>query len=227
MPKSNIELLKEVAKRLGPLLQEVVFVGGCATALLMTDAAGAEVRSTLDVDVIAEIASYADYAAFSERLRSLGFQEDTSKGAPICRWLFDDLILDVMPVEEKVFGFANRWYRGAMESANTIELEPGLQIRLVNAAYFVATKLEAFKGRGRSDYAGSHDLEDLLTVIDGRPAIVAEVAAAEEVRSYIAQEFRELLAIPQFIDALPGYLLPDAASQARLLNSGGPDYGSQ
>jgi hypothetical protein len=69
---------------------------------------------------------------------------------------------------------------------------------------------------GRSDYVGSHDLEDLLTVIDGRPAIVAEVAAAEEVRSYIAQEFRELLAIPQFIDALPGYLLPDAASQARL-----------
>jgi len=126
------------------------------------------------------------------------------------------LILDVMPVEENVFGFANRWYRGVMESANTIELEPGLQIRLVNAAYFVATKLEAFKGWGRSDYAGSHDLEDLLTVIDGRPAIVAEVAAAEEVRSYIAKEFRELLAIPQFIDALSGYLLPDAASQARL-----------
>ena len=107
-------------------------------------------------------------------------------------------------------GIVARWNR------QTIELEAGLQIRLVNAAYFVATKLEAFKGRGRSDYAGSHDLEDLLTVIDGRPTIVAEVAAAEEVRSYIAQEFRELLAIPQFIDALPGYLLPDAASQARL-----------
>jgi predicted nucleotidyltransferase len=216
MPKSNIELLKEVATRLGPLRKEVVFVGGCATALLVTDAAGAEVRSTLDVDVIAELASYADYAAFSERLRSLGFHEDTRKGAPLCRWLFDDLILDVMPVEERIFGFTNRWYRGAMESANTIELEPGLQIRLVNAAYFVATKLEAFKGRGRGDYASSHDLEDLLTVVDGRPEIVAEIAAAEEIRSYIAQEFRELLEVPQFVDALRGYLLPDAASQARL-----------
>jgi predicted nucleotidyltransferase len=216
MPKSNIELLTEVAKRLGPLRQEVVFVGGCATALLVTDAAGAEVRSTLDVDVIAEIASYADYAAFSERLRSLGFHEDTRKGAPLCRWLFDDLILDVMPVEEKIFGFTNQWYRGAMECAKTIELEPGLQIRLVNGAYFVATKLEAFKGRGHGDYASSHDLEDLLTVIDGRAAIVEEIAAAEEIRSFIAQEFRNLLAVPQFVDALPGYLLPDGASQARL-----------
>ena len=148
MPKSNIELLTEVATRLGPLLPEVVFVGGCATSLLVTDAPVAGVRPTLDVDVIAEIASYADYAAFSDRLRKLGFHEDTSQGAPLCRWLFDDLILDVMPVEENIFGFTNKWYRGAMESAKTIELEIGLQIRLVSAAYFVATKLEAFRGRG-------------------------------------------------------------------------------
>jgi|ERR1035438_81035 hypothetical protein len=74
----------------------------------------------------------------------------------------------------------------------------------------------AFKGRGHGDYASSHDLEDLLTFINGRAAIVEEIAAAEEIRSFIAQEFRDLLAVPQFVDALPGYLLPDGASQARL-----------
>jgi hypothetical protein len=39
MPNSNLELLKQVAKRLGPLLTEVVFVGGCTTGLFLTDEA--------------------------------------------------------------------------------------------------------------------------------------------------------------------------------------------
>lgn len=114
MPNSNLELLKQVAKRLGPLLPEVVFVGGCTTGLFITDEAAAEVRPTFDVDVIAEITSYADYATFSERLRALGFQEDTRRGAPLCRWLIEEMKLDVMPIEEKILGFSNRWYPAAM-----------------------------------------------------------------------------------------------------------------
>jgi hypothetical protein len=216
MQNSNIELLKNVAKRLGPLLSEVVFVGGCTTGLFITDQAAAEVRPTFDVDVIAEITSYADYDTFSERLRALGFREDTSKNAPLCRWLIDTMILDVMPIEERILGFTNRWYRSAMDAAQEIELEPGLRIRVVTAPYFVATKLEAFRGRGRGDYTTSRDLEDLLAVIDGREAIVEEIAAVAEIRSYIAEQFRSLLANQAFNDALPGYLLPDPGSQSRL-----------
>jgi hypothetical protein len=218
MQNSNIELLKNVAKRLGPLLNEVVFVGGCTTGLFITDQAAAEVRPTFDVDVIAEITSYADYATFSERLRALGFREDTSKNAPLCRWLIDNMKLDVMPIEEKILGFTNRWYRAAMDGAQETELEPGLRIRVVTAPYFVATKLEAFRGRGRGDYTSSHDLEDLLAVIDGREVIVEEITGATELRSYIADQFRSLLANHAFIDALPGYLLPDPSSQSRLSN---------
>ena len=97
-----------------------------------------------------------------------------------------------------------------------IEIEPALRIRLITAPYFVATKIDAFKGRGRGDYASSHDLEDLLAVIDGREAILEEIARAGEVRFYIAEQFRTLLEIPAFVDALPGYLLPDTGSQNRL-----------
>lgn len=144
MPNSNIELLTKVAMKLGPLLREVVFVGGCTTGLLITDEGAAEVRPTFDVDVIAEITTCAGYAAFSERLRALGFREDSSKAAPLCRWLIDAIKLDVMPLEEKILGFTNRWYRAAMEAAQEIVLEPELRIRVVTAPYFVAPSLKHF-----------------------------------------------------------------------------------
>ena len=169
----------------------------------------------LDVDVIAEIASYAEYASFSERLRAQGFQEDVSEAAPVCRWLIDEMILDVMPTEQKVLGFTSRWYREAMASSQEIDLDPGLRIRTVTAPYFIATKLEAFRGRGHGDFAASHDLEDILTVIDGREEITNEITAAKEVQPYIAAELSKLLKTSAFLDSLPGHLLPDATSQAR------------
>ena len=104
-----------------------------------------------------------------------------------------------------------------MEAAQEIALEPELRIRVVTAPYFVATKLEAFSGRGRGDYAGSHDLEDLLTVIDGRAAIVQEIANVASLRSYIAEQFLALLKTPAFLDALPGHLLLDPSSQAPVI----------
>ena len=85
MARRNLELLVRVARLLRPMLEDFVFVGGCTTALLITDSGAAEVRSTYDVDAIVEIKSYAEYTAFSERLRRLGFAEDQSEGAPICK----------------------------------------------------------------------------------------------------------------------------------------------
>ncbi len=76
MANSNLELLTSVARLLSLLLGDLVFVGGCTTALLITDTAAAEVRPTYDVDAIAEITSYSDYEKFSERLRQLGFAAD-------------------------------------------------------------------------------------------------------------------------------------------------------
>ena len=86
MANPNFQLLVDAAKLLKPILGELVFVGGCTTALLITDRAAAEVRPTYDVDAIAEITSYTGYAEFSERLKALGFREDTREGAPLCRW---------------------------------------------------------------------------------------------------------------------------------------------
>jgi hypothetical protein len=137
-----------MAARLKSMLPEIVFVGGCTTGLLITDPAASPVRATDDVDVIVEIASYAEYARFSKRLRDLGFSEDSSEGSPICRWLIDQMKLDVMPTDETILGFSNRWYKPAMEAAVFVEIE-GFELRVVTTPYFIGTKLEAFRGRGR------------------------------------------------------------------------------
>lgn len=217
MSHPNLELLKMTAEKLRPLLPEIVFVGGCATGLLVTDPGAAPVRATYDVDVIAEIGSYADYAKFSERLRAQEFQEDTREGAPVCRWICGSLTLDVMPLDEKILGFSNRWYRDAMQTAGAVTISENLKVRAITAPYFVGTKLEAFRGRGQQDYFASHDLEDLIAVVDGRTTLLDEIAAAsEDLRMFIGNAVRALLAEQRFQDALPGYLLPDSASQARI-----------
>lgn len=217
MPRSNLEQLVAAASTLRPLLGEVVFVGGAVTSVLVTDEGAGAPRPTLDVDAIAEISSYAQYAAFGERLRALGFSEDTTEGAPVCRWVRRGTILDLMPLDEKILGFSNRWYRAAMDTASTHRLSKGLEIRVVTAPYFLATKLEAFRGRGRGDFLGSHDLEDLVFVVDGRPEVVEEAGKEEKaLRDYLRIQLSTLLSKTGFLDALPGYLLPDAASQARI-----------
>jgi hypothetical protein len=87
----------------------------------------------------------------------------------------------------------------------------------VTAPYFCATKIEAFRGRGQGDYLYSHDLEDLISVVDGRPELPEELRSAPyDVRSYIAEAVGQILETTDFIDALPGYLLPDDTSQSRI-----------
>lgn len=210
----NRELLIRGARALGNLRNDLVFVGGCTTGLFLTDPGAANIRPTRDVDVIVETASLAEYYALGDRLRALGFFEDKTI---VCRWQIGDLLVDVMPTDPGVLGFSNRWYPEAITHAIDHELEPGLAIRVVTSPYFCATKISAFHGRGEGDYAGSHDLEDFLAIVDGRPELVAEIrAAADDVRSYLAAEVRQLLDAQAFHDVVPGCLTPDPASQARL-----------
>jgi hypothetical protein len=211
----NRALFESVVRLLAPVLDELVFVGGCTTGIFVTDPAAGGIRPTRDVDAIADVTTYAQYAGLADRLRTLGLVEDTSEGAPLCRWRHGILVVDVMPTDASVLGFSNRWYPTAIDTAQRLRVA-GHGIRVVSPALFVATKLEAFHGRGGDDIFGSHDLEDILAVVDGRPEIVDDVAAADDqVRTYIASEVRALLDNPDFVEAVPGFLLPDPASQAR------------
>jgi predicted nucleotidyltransferase len=213
----NIRMIIHVAKRLGALRDKVVFVGGCATGLFITDPAMPEVRATQDVDVIVEIASRVEYYRLEEELRSRGFKQDMSENAPVCRWLVDAIKVDIMPTQEDILGFSNRWYLPAIKNADHVELEKELAIQLVTPPYFLATKIEAFTGRGGGDYMASHDMEDIITVLDGRPEIVSEIrSSSEDLKIFLSDTFRKLLTNGEFLNAIPGHLPPDRASQARL-----------
>ena len=215
MADPNRVLFESVVRLLAPVLDKLVFVGGCTTGLFITDPAASGIRPTKDVDAIVDVTSYAKYTALSERLRTLGLVEDTTPGAPLCRWRRHDLIVDVMPTDATVLGFSNRWYPAAIETAQTFHIA-GHDVRVVTPALFIASKLEAFHGRGGHDIVASHDLEDIIAVVDGRSEIVGDVAAAsDDVRAYIGAEIRALLDNRDFIEALAGFLLPDSASQGR------------
>ncbi len=93
----------------------------------------------------------------------------------------------------------------------------GLGINYISAPIFIATKLEAFHTRGKADYWSSHDLEDLISVIDGRDTIIDEMTSApDKVINYISEHFATMLDSEVFNEALPGLLPPDKAGQARL-----------
>ncbi len=129
----------------------------------------------------------SEYVVLEKLLRAQGFENDLRPGAPICRWVVDAVTVDVMPTLEDVLGFSNRWYPLAVDTAEEVELPSGLRIRVVTAPAFIATKLEAFAGRGGGDYLFSHDLGDVISIIDGRASLLAECREApSDLRHYLA-----------------------------------------
>jgi hypothetical protein len=203
----SIELLERAARELTPFLDEVAFVGGATVVLWITDPAAAEPRPTKDVDLVVEVASRLAWHDFEARLRAHGLRPDMSSPV-ICRWRAgkgEELLLDVMPSKATLLGFENRWQRPALEHALTRSLPSGRSIRAISPPYLVATKLEAWNGRGRGDHLRSHDLEDIIGLVDARAELIDEVAASpDDLRAFVAREVGELLRQPRFLDTLDG-----------------------
>lgn len=213
----NIEMLIQVARGLGDLRPEVVFVGGAVVEMFVTDPAAPRPRFTDDVDVVVEITTRAEWYRLGERLRSRGFREDRREGAPICRWMLGNLTVDVMPEMESILGFTNRWYAMAQEESDERELPGRVLVRIIRAPLFLATKVEAFGSRGGGDYAASQDIEDVVAVIDGRRTLVTETSASPpELRRFLVETAEGWLANVRFLEALPGHLPGDSASQLRV-----------
>jgi hypothetical protein len=133
----------------------------------------------------------------------------------VCRWIIDEIKVDVMPTSATIIGFTNRWYGAAVRSAMRCALDD-LEIRVVTAPYFVATKLEAFRSRGNDDLWSSHDIGDVIVLADGRPALVDEMRSVpQDVRQFVANVLHGLFEQMDLDEAIAAHLPPDEASQQR------------
>ena len=216
MSPPNLPALRAVADRLDSLGLDYAFVGGAIVNLLLDHPSLSPVRPTDDVDVILEALTSTRYSDIEARLRSLGFDHDMRPDAPRCRWVLGNLTVDIMPTEGGFLGLNTAWFKEALATATEHEFAR-TRIRLISPVAFLAMKHVAFADRGDGDYYASHDLEDFVTVIDGRANIVLDVEQAPAaLRRYMTDAVRGLLAAPAFAESLPGHLPSDVASQQRL-----------
>lgn len=212
---SPLEAMAIVAQRLECVQVPFAFLGGSIVPLLVDDPGLMDFRPTDDVDVIVEILGLAHQYALEEKLRVAGFENDISTGAPICRWKIEGWIVDIMPVEGGVFGMNSRWFPEALATAELRQAPGGEKIKVITAPYFLATKLEAFNDRGKADYY-SHDLEDIVAVVDGCSSLAEEIACCPpDLCGYLAGKFQSLLQTEDFLDALPGHISPVSGGSKR------------
>lgn len=188
----NIIRIKAIANALKDLERKVVFVGG-ATLSLYNDQPVLEVRPTDDIDVIVELSTYSERSDLEEQLRAIGFKHDVESGL-ICRYNYNNTIVDIMPTNDNTVGFQNKWYEEGFQNAIDYRIDDLDTINILKSTYYLATKLEAFKGRGNMDGRTSHDFEDIVFLLENRSTIWDELTNADvNVKEYLKIEFNKLL----------------------------------
>lgn len=185
--------IKAVHNALAALHETIVFVGGATVSLYADKPEQTDVRPTNDIDVLIEIGSYGAYAAIQEQLATIGFYVDP-EAKVTCRYIYDGLTVDIMPTDESVLGFSNRWYKEGCSNLETYQVDERTTVNIFSPAYFIASKLEAYKGRGNNDGRTSQDFEDIVFVLDNRKTIWQELNESTPVlKRYLQEEWRYLL----------------------------------
>lgn len=207
MSNSNIELeiLRMTVRELSPIINEFVFIGGATISLHIDEPQHIVVRETLDVDCVVEVAHREEYEQISKKLRNIGFSEDMSSPV-ICRFRKRKMILDVMPTNEKILGFSNKWYAEGYKKSVTKNVD-GIVIKVFDVPYMVATKIEAFKGRGKNQYSTSHDIEDIVTIIDGCSQVSSKIqSAGNEIKAFLKKELQLMMSNNQFLSSIDAHI---------------------
>lgn len=183
------DFIKVVAKSLEHLKKDVVFTGGAVVNLYSTDTAATDIRPTDDIDCVVKAVRRSDYNNFEEQLRKLGFVNDLSGKAPICRYICKGIKVDFIPTEEKILGFKNKWYAEGFDHAVDFEFEDGFIIKIFPPEYFLASKIDAFWDRGRKDMRLSTDFEDVVFMFNSRKELLSEIKnSSANVLKYIIEK---------------------------------------
>lgn len=193
MNELSLRMIEVVARGLDDLNDHVAFVGGAVAGVYADDPASEDARPTTDVDCVLQLGILNNQYTLEETLRRKHFQHDIESGV-ICRWIYQGITVDIMPDDERVLGFSNRWYSKGMANRICYTLPNKETIHIFPVTYYLATKLDAIASRGGSDLRFSHDFEDFIFVLNGCTIIEQELRTItdNELRSYLAEKFHEL-----------------------------------
>jgi hypothetical protein len=197
--------LRNIVRELGAFADVMVFTGGLVLPLYLTRRPILRIRPTLDADAVVACASHRDWIGLQGELGRVGVVPLAGEpSAPICRMkTASGHLLDLMPTEPAVLGFANRWFKEGYQRAILADLGDALTIQIFPAPLYFAAKVEAFRGRGLDDPWTSHDLEDILTLIACRPALPTEIQVAEpELRAYLSAAAKEILGLNRLAEII-------------------------
>ncbi|MCL2101096.1 MAG: hypothetical protein FWH22_05220 [Fibromonadales bacterium] len=199
-------MLAIVANGLGKLLKHVFFVGGSVVELYLENPASDPVRPTKDVDCVLELTAKLDFRDWEKLLHSHGFKHDMSDGAPICRWSFNGVYVDIM-LPDLQMGFTNKWYAEGIKHSFNFQLNRDLQIKLFELPYFLATKFEAVLHRGLPDLRTSHDFEDIVYLWSNTHNILEQCKKAESnLQSYFSDTLKKLMSNWTFNESIEAHL---------------------
>lgn len=133
-----LAMLQRVANVLNSVPETIVFTGGATIPLYLDDVSAVDIRPTDDVDCVVEITSRAKYYQLTARLRELGLTESTEPGSPLCRWQYLGITIDIMPCDESILGFSNRWYTPGIKNSIVYHLPSGQVLKIFSVPCFLS-----------------------------------------------------------------------------------------
>jgi len=202
----TIEKIKKVSSAVESIGERAVFVGGAVAQFYVEPNETENIRFTKDVDLVFEILSFAQLERIRQKLSDAGFKQ-TIDNKVLCRFSFSDILVDVMSVSEIGWAPGNLWFKKGFSKAKAKKIGD-FEILLLPLPYYLATKFSAFHDRGIADPYLSHDLEDIVYVLDNNPEFhnLLLIDDDEDVRIYLKENLKNLIYIPRLKEALIGHL---------------------
>lgn len=167
----NLDVVARVARALGDLNGEVVYIGGAVISIYATQPGADLPRVTEDIDVCVQVSTFSQMESLRERLATKNIYPDP-QGVHMYRYTYKGVSIDFIPYEATAFGPTNSWLKLGFDLAYKTSVA-GVEIAVLPVSLFLATKWEAFNNRG-TDPRYSHDFEDIIYVLDNSMEIVED-----------------------------------------------------
>jgi hypothetical protein len=224
MENPELVLFKNALRRLQPLMSDMVFAGGCATAAYFTDPQFKRPAPAQWLDVIVRASNESGgewaYSNLAVKFKELGMREDI--GAGIGRWKMGNTSICLQGTEAGLSPLSSRFVSQAYIAPRSVALIAEGKTKVVTPVYLLALKLEHVLSLGPEGFVQFDAMSDLAALLAGRPELEYDLRlAAPALRNFVQKALVQLKPKSEFQHALSLQLGHDAwwlASAIRRMN---------